>query len=349
MKNQNSLLNNKGIADSQKLFMKKHILFPTLILTALLLSSCKSFPFAGQPDTKCARLIINTGKVSITHETVKEPSDTGITDKKNALIGKDITEDAIISIQPSENQETDEDTDMAVIDYTDYTDYDEDKIVDLDNEPVFPVQASEPQEIYEEAEDKILTQDDGPAVVSAQLPETGEVAVKKTAVDEIKDPETYLELAAAYSNEGKYEKALEAYRKASNISGADVPEIHYNLGLTYLMLDDRGSALKEYKILEDTDPVKADTLYRKTVEKVLSEKDNKFTVQVGAYKNITYAYETIKKLQKKHIHAYIKKENNFNKVRVPGIKTKKEGEAMIKELRETFGFRSVLLNAPQYP
>jgi tetratricopeptide (TPR) repeat protein len=287
--------NNNITAGQQKPFMQKHIFFHVFILSALLLSSCKSFPFAEQQDTTCARLIINTGEVSVTHEIVKESDDTNITD-----------------------------TDAAVIDYTDYTDYNEDKIVDLDDEPVFPTQPSEPQETVEET-------------------------VNATVIDEIKGPETYLELASAYSSEGKYKEALEAYRKASNMSGADVPEIHYNLGITYLMLDDRGSALKEYKILEDTDPVRADTLYRKTVEKILSEKDNKYTVQVGAYKNINYAYETNKRLQKNHINSYIKKESNFNKVRVPGMKTKKDGEAMIKELRKTFGFQSVLLNAQQYP
>jgi len=352
MKKQHDPVNNTGITGQQKLFMRKNILFPVLILSVLLLSSCSTAPFTGLQDIRCARLIIKTDQISITHETVKESSIPVITDTKDTIIGKDITENTIIAIKPSETRKTDEDTDMSGIDYTDYTEYDEDKIVDLDDEPVFPAQPSEPQETYKEAEDKIVAQDDGPAVVSAhpsETPETVEEAVKETAVEEIKGPEAYIKLAAAYSNEGKYKDALGAYKKASGMLASDDPEIHYNLGLTYLMLDDRDSALKEYKILKGKDLLRADTLYRKTVEKILSEKDNEFTVQVAAYKNINYAYKTIKRLQKNYIHAYIKKENNFNKVRVPGIKTRKDGEAMIKELRKTFGLRAVLLNAQQYP
>lgn len=51
---------------------------------------------------------------------------------------------------------------------------------------------------------------------------------------------------------GRYQEEIEAYKQAIRIK-PDYAEAHCNLGVTYLMLGDQGSASDEYKILKDLD------------------------------------------------------------------------------------------------
>ncbi|MDH4027665.1 MAG: SPOR domain-containing protein [Nitrospirota bacterium] len=170
---------------------------------------------------------------------------------------------------------------------------------------------------------------------------------EKVTVVEQKGAAVYSDLGASYSKEGKYKDALQAYKKAAGMIGSDYADIHYNLALTHLALKDRDSALNEYKIIKNIDPVKADKLYKESVLNVVLDKSNKFIVQAGAFRNIKNAYDTVGILKDAHIYAYIKKENDLNKVRVPGIKTKEEAEAIMKEIEKRTGSRPILLNAPQ--
>jgi tetratricopeptide (TPR) repeat protein len=59
---------------------------------------------------------------------------------------------------------------------------------------------------------------------------------------------------------GRYEEAIESYKQAVLVR-PDLPEAHLNLGMTYLRVGDRGSALEEYKILKDQDKELANRLF----------------------------------------------------------------------------------------
>jgi len=57
-----------------------------------------------------------------------------------------------------------------------------------------------------------------------------------------------------------YKEAIEAYKQAIRIT-PDLANAHYNLGVAYLILNDRGSALEEYKILKELNPEMANKLF----------------------------------------------------------------------------------------
>lgn len=87
----------------------------------------------------------------------------------------------------------------------------------------------------------------------ALLKDAGIVDYKKTA-------EYWFNLGVAYHESGMYKEAIESYKKAIRIKPDDA-EVHYYLGLAYLNLSDRGSALEEYKILKELDKEKANKLF----------------------------------------------------------------------------------------
>ncbi len=56
------------------------------------------------------------------------------------------------------------------------------------------------------------------------------------------------------------EEKIEAYKQAIRINPDDA-EAHTNLGLGYIFLNDKVSALEQYKILENLDSEMANELY----------------------------------------------------------------------------------------
>jgi len=59
---------------------------------------------------------------------------------------------------------------------------------------------------------------------------------------------------------GMYKEAIKSYKEAIRIK-PDFAMAHFGLGITYNSLNDRGSALKQYKILKILDPEKANVLF----------------------------------------------------------------------------------------
>jgi tetratricopeptide (TPR) repeat protein len=57
-----------------------------------------------------------------------------------------------------------------------------------------------------------------------------------------------------------YREAIESFKQAIRIKPDDV-DAHYGLGLAYLSLSDKTSALDEYKILKDLDSQMAEELF----------------------------------------------------------------------------------------
>jgi tetratricopeptide (TPR) repeat protein len=107
------------------------------------------------------------------------------------------------------------------------------------------------------------------AVDEKEVVNKGEVAAKEEAEKEdtmIKYGHEYIyfKFGVAYANEGKYDEAIAAYKQAIKIN-PDLTEAHYNLSLSYLILGDKNSAFKEYKILKNLDPQKADNLYKDAI------------------------------------------------------------------------------------
>jgi tetratricopeptide (TPR) repeat protein len=59
---------------------------------------------------------------------------------------------------------------------------------------------------------------------------------------------------------GQYEEAVESYKQAIRMK-PDFVEAHLDLGMSYLRLGDRGSALEEYKILQKLNKETANKLF----------------------------------------------------------------------------------------
>ncbi|NOZ69017.1 MAG: hypothetical protein GXP46_07185, partial [Deferribacteres bacterium] len=68
-----------------------------------------------------------------------------------------------------------------------------------------------------------------------------------------------------------------------------------------------------------------------------------YFIQVGAWRNFEAAKKMLEKLTARYPATYILQDNNFNKVRIPGIKSKKEGELILKDLKEKFSLQPILV------
>ncbi len=69
---------------------------------------------------------------------------------------------------------------------------------------------------------------------------------------------------------------------------------------------------------------------------------DRYAVQVGAFKHADLADKLIKKLKATYPDAYVEVVNNFNKVRIPGIKTKEEGALIMIEIEKNFKVKPIL-------
>ncbi len=72
--------------------------------------------------------------------------------------------------------------------------------------------------------------------------------------------EAHYNLGAAYTSSGMYKEGIDALKQAIRID-PDNAMVHYYLGRSYIYLNDRGSAIKQYKILENLDTELADEMF----------------------------------------------------------------------------------------
>lgn len=72
-------------------------------------------------------------------------------------------------------------------------------------------------------------------------------------------------------------------------------------------------------------------------------RNDKYLIQVGAWRNVEFAQETLGKLRSGYPETYIVKEDNFHKVRIPGIMTKKQVSIISADLQENFNLNSILV------
>jgi hypothetical protein len=70
---------------------------------------------------------------------------------------------------------------------------------------------------------------------------------------------------------------------------------------------------------------------------------NEYYVQVGSWKNLKYAEETLIKLKKHYPEVHIVEQNNFYKVRVSGVMSKKQGVVISKHIEEKYNIKSLIV------
>jgi len=86
-------------------------------------------------------------------------------------------------------------------------------------------------------------------------------ALKGAPIEDYKKSAEYgFALGYYYEEAGLHREAIEAYKQAIRIK-PDYAEAHVILGVIYLSLGDRSSALGEYKILKDIDTEQANKLF----------------------------------------------------------------------------------------
>ena len=64
--------------------------------------------------------------------------------------------------------------------------------------------------------------------------------------------ETYNKLGDAHYYAGRFHEAIQAYKQAARLR-PDQPDAYYNLGLAYLEIGDRESAMAQSRLLETID------------------------------------------------------------------------------------------------
>jgi tetratricopeptide (TPR) repeat protein len=176
---------------------------------------------------------------------------------------------------------------------------------------------------------------DDPPAPKVVKPETVFLYENIAAVD-------YFNLGISLRNEGMYEQAIEAFNQVLLITPG-YGDAHYNIALTYFMLGNGNAAFEEYQILKNIDAKAAEGLYNEIKDNAMSDMDNKFIMQVGAFRNNAYAEEMIAKLKAKYFHAYIEKTDRFNKVKIGGIKSKEEGRRMMLDIGKEFNIKPYLV------
>lgn len=97
----------------------------------------------------------------------------------------------------------------------------------------------------------------------------GEMGIYKKAIEAYKQAielnhdnvDLFLNLGITYGKSGMYKESTDALKEAVRIV-PDYAVAHYNLGFAYLALNDKNSAMNEYKILKDLDTEFADKLFK---------------------------------------------------------------------------------------
>ncbi|RJR16255.1 MAG: tetratricopeptide repeat protein [Nitrospiraceae bacterium] len=173
--------------------------------------------------------------------------------------------------------------------------------------------------------------DDSPAEKgngqSGQVAEA-EIPVQLSATD-------LFNLGVAHDKSGTYSEAIESYKRAIRIK-PDYAEAYYNLAFSYMLSGDITSAHEEYMLLKEINPQMAEDLYSKALIMVRSNPENKYIVQVGAFRKIQNAENILDKLKANYMHARIEAEDGYSKVRLFGMKSKEEADVMMKDISDKY-------------
>lgn len=152
----------------------------------------------------------------------------------------------------------------------------------------------------------------------------------------------YFNLGISMFNEGMYQQAIEAFRQVLRMTPG-YGDAHYNLAISQLALGNGDAAFEEYLNLRDIDPVLAERLYKDITDTAMSDLDNKYVMQIGAFNNNAYAEAMIQKLKSSYFHAYIERTDTYNKVKICGIKSKEQGKRMMLDIESEFNIKPYLV------
>ncbi len=279
--------------------MRSRIGVVALILVSVIVVSCKSIAENQQTYKFPAALIVSSSPPSVDIET-----------------GTEIAE-------------MEEKTGAEEVEIVEIVDKSSDEIVQEPTEKAEVLPMTEQEIMLKDAKDKHnITVDNKDIERFDEAIEACRSAVKMKP----EHVDAYYKLGSMYTELGMYNEAIEAYEKYIDLV-PDNAEVYYNLGITYLMIDNSDAAFEKYEKLNKKEPELAERLYSAIVQNVLVNNEGVYFVQVAAFKNKGYALEMTQKMKDLYKYVYIKKENNFNKVRIIGINTVYEGEKVKKELR----------------
>lgn len=75
--------------------------------------------------------------------------------------------------------------------------------------------------------------------------------------------------------------------------------------------------------------------------------EDRYLIQVGAWKNPEYAFDTLEKLKSRYPEAYIVRGKTFHKLQIPGIRSKAQGALIIQDIKDTYRLNPILIRDPQ--
>ncbi len=113
-----------------------------------------------------------------------------------------------------------------------------------------------------------------------------------------------------------------------------------------LTRDTFSANVTESRQVHDTENIKLQkTEHLLSLKKTLTDmtRNDKYLIQVGAWRNIEFAEEALEKLRSSYPEIYIVKEDNFHKVRIPGIMTKKQVSIISADIKENFNLSVILV------
>ena len=70
---------------------------------------------------------------------------------------------------------------------------------------------------------------------------------------------------------------------------------------------------------------------------------NNFFIQVGSWKQMEIAQDTMEQLKIHYPETYIIEQNNFSKVRIHGIRNREQGQLLLKEIKEKYNLNPLLV------
>jgi cell division protein FtsN len=103
---------------------------------------------------------------------------------------------------------------------------------------------------------------------------------------------------------------------------------------------------KRKEVIEETHKLKEKEEVpdiKQSVAKKDIKKGNEYYVQVGAWEIHNYAQKMLEKIIIYYPEAYIVEDNNFNKLRIPGILSKKQGVTVSNDIEKKFNLKPIVV------
>jgi general secretion pathway protein D len=180
-------------------------------------------------------------------------------------------------------------------------------------------------------------------------------------VANLKDPALVIQAGPSLSPDSEYKKPSPAdLDKKKTYSSADVKDKHNTVEQI------KPAAARDTENIQDTPPDISELLQTLAKDEIATEytKSEKieneeiapemqsrkasgsrlYYIQIGAWKNIRYAVETLDKLKAQYPDIYMTEHGTFNIVRIPGTMSKKKDMLILKELKEKYNLKPILVN-----